>query len=126
MMDSYITSRGTTDSNFTWDIGSNYIAKKYDNGVMELNGKYTGIMNVNLTWMTGVYYQDLVNMNFPVQFTSSPYLVPVLCRESSDAALNLIPKNINATGFTYYIISMQSPITNAPYSISYTAVGYWK
>lgn len=93
---------------------------------MELYGKYTGKMTTNYTWISSVYYQDYVNMAFPIQFVNTPYLVPVLCRDGSNSALNIIPRTIDANGFNYYVISMGGSDSNIPYSISYTAIGYWK
>ena len=127
MMDGYITSRGTTDSNFTWDIGANYYAKKYDNGVMELYGKYMGNVTTTNIWGSGpVYYQSMTKMNFPVQFKNTPYVIPVLCRENSGAVFNVVPENIDAIGFNCYMTSMSGQVTNLPYSLSYMAIGNWK
>lgn len=125
MMDSYTTSRGTTDSNFIWDVGSNYYAKKYDNGVMELYGKYTGNMTTTNPWAS-CYYQVITEIVFPISFTDMPIVTPVLSRENSGNVFNLAMNLTTSTGFKFYPVSMNGTVTNVPYSVSYTAIGHWK
>ena len=110
---------------FTIEQGTNYYAKKYDNGIMELYGTYSSTMTTSYTWGSG-YYASLVTITFPIEFTEKPYIVPVLSRTGSANVFSLSLHNVTKTTFNFYPYSMGNKVTNASYSVDYVAIGKWK
>ena len=114
-----------TDSDFVFEQGTNYYAKKYDNGTMELYGAYSSTMTTTTEWGSG-YYGSLVTITFPIEFTEKPYIIPVLSRTGSANVFSLSLNNVSKTTFNFYPYSLTAKVTNASYSVYYIAIGKWK
>ena len=101
------------------------IAKKYNNGLLEVLEKQTySKATVNTVWGSG-YTSNLYTLNFPKEVTFlEPPQVVTSCNSNGSVAI-LTPSDITVTGFAFYLNRFTASTLNTA-TVSYQAIGHWK
>lgn len=118
------TNRGDDTSTITWEIGSNYVAKKYSNGIMELKGKTDQLtMTTGSSSWGGMYYTPEATLNYPVVFTNV-ISVNLTCTTPDEGVLLITPLFSTNSSVNYYTFRPNANCAVHPV-INYDVIGKW-